>query len=76
MLKAGCKIGDSRTGRRGIMHSTPMAITTVVTREETATERVDTISFSVVPTLVPTISRAFMAQGIFILIIFPVIKAR
>ena len=39
-------------------HSTPSISTTTVTRLEVATDSVDTISFSGVPTSVPHISRA------------------
>ena len=48
----------------------------MVTRDDVAMDSVEIISFSVVPAFVPTMSRAFMAQGIFMLIRFPVIKAR
>ncbi len=41
-----------------------------------AMDRVDTISFSGVPVLAPTISRALTAQGIFMLIRLPVMNAR
>ena len=48
----------------------------MVTSEEVAMEMVEITSFSGVPVLASTISLAFTAQGIFILIRFPVIKAR
>ena len=41
-----------------------------------AIESVEMISFSAVPVLVPTISRALTAHGIFMLMRLPVIKAR
>ena len=41
-----------------------------------ATLIVEIISFSGVPTLVLAISLAFMAQGIFMFVTLPVIKAR
>ena len=76
LLKAGCRTGASSTGRRGISSMTPSMMTTVVTREEVAMARVETISFSGVPVLVPAISRALRAQGTFILMMLPVRKAR
>ena len=48
----------------------------MVTREEVAMDRVEITSFSGVPDLAPTSSLAFMAQGIFMLIRLPVIKAK
>ena len=54
----------------------PSASTTMVTNEEVAMEIVEMISFSMVPASAPTISLAFIAHGIFILIRFPVINAR
>ena len=48
----------------------------MVTSEDIAIESVATISFSGVPLFTPTISRALIAHGIFMLIKFPVIKAR
>ena len=48
----------------------------MVTSEEVAMERVAMISFSGVPLFTPTISLALMAQGIFILMRFPVMKAK
>ena len=50
--------------------------TRMVTSEDVAIDRVEIISFSGVPVLASTMSRAFMAQGIFMLIRLPVIKAR
>ena len=47
-----------------------------MTKDEVAMERVEMISFSRVPVFAPTVSRALTAQGIFILIRLPVIKAR
>ena len=76
LLYAGCRAGASSTGRRGIISSTPTAITSVVTSEDAAMDSVETISFSVVPASVPTMSRALSAQGIFMLIRLPVMKAR
>ena len=55
---------------------TPATITRVVTIALVATLMVEMISFSGVPTFVLAISLAFIAQGIFILVTFPVIKAR
>ena len=48
----------------------------MVTSEETAMERVAIISLSGVPDFAPTMSRAVMAQGIFMLMRLPVMKAR
>ena len=48
----------------------------MVTREEVAMDKVEMISFSGVPDLAPTMSRALMAQGIFMLMRLPVMKAR
>ena len=42
-----------------------MNITSIVTREEVATESVDIISFSLLPTSASAISLAFAAQGSF-----------
>ena len=44
--------------------------------ERSNMEIVEMISFSMVPASAPTISLAFIAHGIFILIRFPVINAR
>ena len=49
---------------------------TIVTSDAVAIESVEMISFSGVPVLAPTISRALTAQGIFMFIRFPVINAR
>ena len=76
LSKAGCRAGDWSTGCSGMSSSTPRASTRMVTREEVAMERVEMISFSAVPDLAPTMSLAFTAQGIFMLIRFPVMKAR
>ena len=76
MLNAGCSTGLCRIGVSGASSSTPRISTVQVTREDTATEMVEMISFSLVPYLVPTMSRAVMQQGIFKLVRLPVIKAR
>ena len=76
LLKAGARAGFSSTGRRGTRHSTPTASTSVVTRLLVATDRVETMSFSGVPTWVPQISRAFTAQGSLRLTALPVMKVR
>ncbi len=49
---------------------------TIVTRDDVAIESVETISFSGVPVLTPARSRAFTAQGIFMLMRLPVMNAR
>ena len=76
MSKAGTSTGFSSTGRSGIISTTPATMTRVVTMALVATLRVEMISFSGVPTFVFARSLAFMAHGIFILVTFPVIKAR
>ena len=48
----------------------------MVTNDEVAMDSVEMISFSGVPVLAPTMSRALTAQGIFILMRLPVMKAR
>lgn len=74
--KAGCNTGFSKIGVRGIKASTPMNMTSIVTRDDVAIDSVATILFSFVPASVLAISFALMAQGNFIFVIFPVIKAR
>ena len=48
----------------------------MVTSDDVAMESVEMISFSGVPVLAPTMSRALTAQGIFMLMRLPVMKAR
>ena len=74
--EAGTSTGFSSTGRSGIIRTTPTTMTRVVTMALVATLRVEMISFSGVPTFVFAISLALMAQGIFMFVTFPVIKAR
>ena len=74
--KAGASTGLCSTGWSGIISITPTASTTIVTSEEVAIESVEMISFSAVPDFAPTMSRAVIAQGIFMLMRLPVIKAR
>ena len=76
LSNAGMSTGFSKTGRSGIINITPATITRVVTMALVATLIVEIISFSGVPTLVLAISLAFMAQGIFMFVTLPVIKAR
>ena len=68
--------GDCKTGCSGTSASTPSARMTIVTRDDVAIESVETISFSGVPVLTPARSRAFTAQGIFMLMRLPVMNAR
>ena len=60
----------------GVRTGTPSARMTIVTRDDVAIESVETISFSGVPVLTPARSRAFTAQGIFMLMRLPVMNAR
>ena len=76
LSNAGRRTGLSRTGVKGIRRRTPMNITSIVTREEVATESVDIISFSLLPTSASAISLAFAAQGSFRFVMFPVMNER
>ena len=76
MANAGWSTGLCSTGCNGTSSATPSASTTMVTSEDVAIESVEMISFSAVPVLVPTMSRALTAHGIFILMRLPVMKAR
>ena len=62
--------------RNGTNKITPTTITKVVTIALTATDNVEIISFSGVPTSVCAISLAFIAQGIFIFVRLPVKNER
>ena len=58
LSKAGFNVGFCRIGVRGINNKTPMKMTSIVTREETATLSVVMIPSSAVPASVPAISLA------------------
>ena len=72
LSKAGLIIGCWNIGVSGINRRTPKNITSIVTRDEVATDSVEIISFSVLPTFVPAISLELNAQGSCRFVMFPV----
>ena len=66
MSKAGFSVGFCRIGVRGINNKTPMKMTSIVTREETATLSVVMIPSSAVPAalrLMERVGRSIIEGG-------------